>query len=91
MIDDDGEMPADCISGDIYGASLDQALWPDAVNRIRTFVGARTASLVSQDAVTLVDFFSTLEKSSRGCAAGYPALRPRIASSHQGQMPEANR
>ena len=38
--------------GDIYDASLDQALWPDAVNRIRMYVGARTASLVSQDAVT---------------------------------------
>ena len=38
--------------GDIYDASLDSALWPDAVNRIRTYVGAHTASLVSQDAVT---------------------------------------
>jgi DNA-binding CsgD family transcriptional regulator len=38
--------------GDIYDASLDRALWPDAVNRIRTFLRACTASLVSQDAVT---------------------------------------
>ena len=38
--------------GDIYDASLDRALWPEAVGRIRTYLGARTASLVSQDAVT---------------------------------------
>src|ERR1044072_816894 len=38
--------------GDIYDASLDRALWPDAVNRIRTYLRACMASLVSQDAVT---------------------------------------
>jgi hypothetical protein len=38
--------------GDIYDASLDRALWPDAVNRIRTYLRAHMASLVSQDAVT---------------------------------------
>lgn len=38
--------------GDIYDASLDRALWPDAVNRIRAYLRACTATLVSQDAVT---------------------------------------
>ena len=38
--------------GDIYDASLDRALWPDAFGRIRGFLGAGTASLISQDAVT---------------------------------------
>jgi DNA-binding CsgD family transcriptional regulator len=40
------------IIGDIYDASLDRAQWPDAVNRIRRYLRASTASLVSQDAVT---------------------------------------
>ena len=38
--------------GDIYDASLDQALWPDAFNRIRDFLGGCTASLVTHDAVS---------------------------------------
>jgi len=38
--------------GDIYDASLDRALWPDAFNRIRGFLGGCTASLTTQDAVT---------------------------------------
>jgi DNA-binding CsgD family transcriptional regulator len=39
--------------GDIYDASLERALWPETVGRIRTFLGGQcTASLVSQDAVT---------------------------------------
>jgi DNA-binding CsgD family transcriptional regulator len=38
--------------GDIYDASLDQALWPDAFDRIRGFLGGCTASLITQDAVT---------------------------------------
>jgi DNA-binding CsgD family transcriptional regulator len=40
------------VIGDIYDASLDQALWPEAYSRIRGFLGGGTASLVSQDAVT---------------------------------------
>jgi DNA-binding CsgD family transcriptional regulator len=40
------------IIGDIYDASLDQALWPEAYSRIRGFLGGGTTSLVSQDAVT---------------------------------------
>lgn len=40
------------IIGEIYDASLDRAKWPDAVTRIRAYLGARTASLVSQDAIT---------------------------------------
>ena len=38
--------------GDIYDASLDRALWPDAVNRICTYLRACMASLISQDAVS---------------------------------------
>ena len=38
--------------GEIYDASLDRAKWPDAVAHIRTYLGARVASLVSQDAAT---------------------------------------
>jgi DNA-binding CsgD family transcriptional regulator len=38
--------------GDIYDASLDPALWPDAFNRIRDFLGGCTASLVTHDAVS---------------------------------------
>jgi DNA-binding CsgD family transcriptional regulator len=37
--------------GDIYDASLDRALWPDAVSRIRTYLRACIGTLVSQDAV----------------------------------------
>jgi DNA-binding CsgD family transcriptional regulator len=40
------------IIGDIYDASLDSALWPDAFDRIRGFLGGCTASLISQNAVT---------------------------------------
>jgi DNA-binding CsgD family transcriptional regulator len=40
------------VIGDIYDASLDQALWPEAYRRIRDFLGGGTTSLVSQDAVT---------------------------------------
>jgi DNA-binding CsgD family transcriptional regulator len=38
--------------GDIYDAALDRALWPNAFDRIRHFLGGCTASLISQDAVT---------------------------------------
>jgi DNA-binding CsgD family transcriptional regulator len=38
--------------GDIYDASLDAALWPQAFNRIRDFLGDCTATLISQDAIT---------------------------------------
>jgi len=40
------------IIGDIYDASLDRALWPEAVSRLRTYLGGCIASLVTQDAVT---------------------------------------
>jgi DNA-binding CsgD family transcriptional regulator len=38
--------------GHIYDASLDAALWPQAFNGIRDFLGDCTASLITQDAVT---------------------------------------
>jgi DNA-binding CsgD family transcriptional regulator len=38
--------------GDIYDASLDRALWPDAFTRIRDFLGACAASLTTQSAIT---------------------------------------
>ena len=38
--------------GDIYDASLDRALWPDAFNGIRGFFGGCAASLVTQSAIT---------------------------------------
>jgi DNA-binding CsgD family transcriptional regulator len=38
--------------GDIYDASLDAALWPQAFNHIRDFLGDCTATLISQDAMT---------------------------------------
>jgi hypothetical protein len=45
------------IIGDIYDASLDAALWPQAFNRIRDFLGDCTATLISQDAITKnIDF-----------------------------------
>ncbi len=38
--------------GHIYDASLDAALWPQAFDGIRAFLGDCTASLVTQDAIT---------------------------------------
>jgi DNA-binding CsgD family transcriptional regulator len=38
--------------GDIYDASLDAALWPQAFDGIRDFLGDCTATLISQDAIT---------------------------------------
>ncbi|MEA2991434.1 MAG: hypothetical protein QOD40_354 [Alphaproteobacteria bacterium] len=37
--------------GNIYDASLDSALWPDAFDGIRDFLGGSTASLISQDVI----------------------------------------
>jgi DNA-binding CsgD family transcriptional regulator len=38
--------------GDIYDASLDQALWPDAFTRIRDFLGGCATSLTTHSAIT---------------------------------------
>jgi DNA-binding CsgD family transcriptional regulator len=40
------------VIGDVYDASLDPALWPNAIESICGFVGAASASLHSQDSVS---------------------------------------
>src|ERR1700730_7045613 len=40
------------VIGDIYEASLDPALWPNAIESICGYVGAASASLHSQDSIT---------------------------------------
>jgi DNA-binding CsgD family transcriptional regulator len=40
------------VIGDIYDASLDPALWPNAIESICGYVGAASASLHSQDSIT---------------------------------------
>jgi DNA-binding CsgD family transcriptional regulator len=42
------------VIGDIYDASLDPALWPTAIESICRYVGADSAGLHSQDAITRV-------------------------------------
>jgi hypothetical protein len=39
------------VIGDIYDASLDPALWPNAIESICGYVGAASASLHSQDSI----------------------------------------
>src|SRR6202049_3447200 len=40
------------VIGDIYDASLDPALWPNAIESICDYVGAASASLHSQDSIS---------------------------------------
>jgi DNA-binding CsgD family transcriptional regulator len=40
------------VIGDIYDASLDPALWPNAIESVCGYVGAASASLHSQDSIT---------------------------------------
>jgi DNA-binding CsgD family transcriptional regulator len=40
------------VVGDVYDASLDPALWPAAIESICRYIGAQSASLHSQDAIT---------------------------------------
>jgi DNA-binding CsgD family transcriptional regulator/PAS domain-containing protein len=40
------------VVGDIYDASLDPALWPDAIESVCRYIGAASASLHSQDSIS---------------------------------------
>src|SRR6202049_2132050 len=40
------------VIGDVYDASLDPALWPNAIESICDYIGAASASLHSQDSVS---------------------------------------
>lgn len=42
------------VIGDVYDASLDPALWPTAIESICRYIGAASAGLHSQDAITRV-------------------------------------
>jgi hypothetical protein len=38
--------------GDIYDASIDPALWPDAIMKLAAFVGGQAGGLVTKDAIS---------------------------------------